>query len=222
MKALLRSIQSVAYHDIHRENFREVHQHLECLRNQGVSSCDLMVIPGHERNPESTREFSQWLYEMHKAGHRLWCHGWQHKADLTMPRSFAGRLALRLTGNEAELAGLSRSHVRYVLERAWTFWQHQGFPPPLGFVAPTWHAPRTLIPEAFRTGFQKVETRFFIHQRKDSTFSFPLSFFSGTRKQFLRNLHLANLGLRIYPSQCRLVLHPADFQWQEDLEKVLF
>jgi hypothetical protein len=228
----------VALHDVRASELSQVARLVDELGRRGVPRLSLLVIPGGARGGSAEpgsedsgafQEFGSWLREQQGRGSELWCHGWRHRADPVLPRSEVGQWQCRLTGGEAELAGLAVRELEEMVKRALSAFAALQCGAPEGFCPPTWHAPRELRGCLARNGILRGERRLGLWEGRSTWGSFPLSLPSGGGPaRFRRAVELALLGLESDPEQARLArplewlplpfrlaLHPSDFATAE-------
>lgn len=193
-------------------NRRLVHEELEILAKWGFPRWTLLVVPAAE--PDQLQDFQTELMALRDHGHELALHGFRHKASPDSPRSMAGRLALRLTGQEAEFAGLSIADSRLLLEEAIRAWDRLGLGRAEGFVPPTWHAPEHLADLARAIGWSFYEERFTLHLCdggwRGQVFSVPVSFAGLPKLLFPLFALVGRRLIPAFPGTPRLVLHPGE------------
>ena len=71
-------------------------------------------------------------------GYEILLHGVRHNADLFIKRNPIGKLALAISHNGAEFAGLNKKLSQMLLNRSIALWKAHGFGRPSGFIAPVW------------------------------------------------------------------------------------
>lgn len=122
------------FHDIAEANAPVVAEFLQALAKRNGGAFSLLIIP--EPMGSTLSELCrQWL----QSGHQLGLHGYRHVADTSLHRSRRGKIALCLTGNEAEFAGLGAADSQFLLHEALHVWDSLQLGKPPIFVAPTWH-----------------------------------------------------------------------------------
>lgn len=207
------------FHDVGAENAAAVVDILQQLAEAGWPRWALMVVPDATEVAMQTRvEFQQFLRAWRVQGHGLFAHGFRHRADAGLRRSWLGEQILALTGNEAEFAGLGRSDSLALLERARLAWEALEVGAAEGFVAPTWHANVYLKSQCRRIGWRFFGSRWFVHDLSDNTRRFSPAFsFAGLPEWSLDFVRLcarvyAWLGRHLPLPSARLVLHPSDLK----------
>jgi hypothetical protein len=153
------------------------------------------------------------LQRFRDEGHELCLHGFQHKANLSLKRSWLGRILQQLTHGEAEFAGLDEAGCRSVLEDSIRAWDWLGMGRAEGFVPPTWHAPELLAEIALDIGWSFYEERLVIHlqsQGRHRVASIPVSF--AGMPAFLHPLivWIGKVLVPVLSGVPRLVLHPGE------------
>ena len=203
----------LSYHDVTAENHSLVAQDLALLASWGYPRWTLMVVP--EAQGHLGEAFREQLSQFRDQGHELALHGYKHRADLSLKRSLAGKIALLLTRQEAEFAGLSVADSLSLLEDSIRSWEHLGLGSATGFVPPTWHAPEHLAEQALRVGWRFYEERFYLHLQKSGItiqrWSIPVSFaglpsWSHVFVRFMASLASCTGGV------ARIALHPGDLK----------
>ncbi len=201
------------YHDVTVANFSEVAGHLELLGAQGVPCWSLMVVPDVAgAGPGQVAAFAEQLRCWRNAGHSLCVHGMRHRALAGLARSCQGRLALRLTGNEAEFAGLGFTDSEALLQEALRAWDALQVGPAEGFVPPTWHDNPYLFAQCQQAGFVHYGARTWVWNA-DRGWQKSISWsFAGLPEWSLPGVRaFAKVAARLLPGLPRLVLHPCDF-----------
>lgn len=202
----------LSYHDVCSSNVELVASELDLLAKWGAPKWTLLVVPYAEN--DEIASFREALLAWKAQGHELALHGFKHRADLSLPRDFWGKLALHFTGQEAEFAGLNAVDRAQVLENAIRAWDRLGLGGAKGFVPPTWHAPEALAQQALQVGWLFYEERLRIHfgcaSRRGHQGSIPLSLagLSPMAQRFA--LFFANTILPFLPGIPRIVLHPGE------------
>ncbi len=199
-----------AVHDVGISHFDQVRFLVEKLYQLAGKPFSLLVIPYLGNAPEEKKQaFVQQLKDWENRGFEFLLHGYTHAADPNPARTLRGKLALKLTGGEAEFAGLPEASSRAQFELARNAWEQLGLENPAGFVPPTWHA-NSFLKNQVLENYEWYEDRFFLYSKADRVFS-PAVSFAGIPKPALA---LA----AIYWKACvhlpftlpRLTLHPAD------------
>jgi len=201
----------LSYHDVTALNHALVARDLDLLASWGYPHWTLMVVP---EAPRALRDaFCEQLSAFRKQGHELALHGCKHRADPTLKRSLSGRIALHLTGQEAEFAGLDATDSLNLLEASIRNWEHLGQGAAAGFVPPTWHAPEQLAEQALRVGWAFYEERLFLYLqhlgRVRRRLSFPVSF-AGLPSWTHGLIRFSAQIISYTGGVPRLALHPGD------------
>ena len=97
----------LCYHSFSVNNFKKASVQIRKLAEAAGSPISIAVIPAFGAAPESEAEqFREELDKFVKEGYEIMLHGARHRADLSLNRSIAGKLALLVSNNEAEFAGI--------------------------------------------------------------------------------------------------------------------
>ncbi len=202
----------VAFHDVCPENCEWIATELALLESLGVTTCALGVIPHAEG--ESIPKFRAQLLRWQDQGYEFLLHGYRHQANVDSPRSLGGRMALRMTGGQAEFAGLSEGQSAKLLEEAIRSWDRLGLGRALGFVPPTWHANSQLPFQALQVGWSVYEARFSLMVQgspvPQNIFSIPASFAGLGPMSGALARKLAKYVVPHLPGIPRLVFHPGE------------
>ena len=95
----------LCYHSFSVNNFKKASVQIRKLAEAAGSPISIAVIPAFGAAPESEAEqFREELDKFVKEGYEIMLHGARHRADLSLNRSIAGKLALLVSNNEAELS----------------------------------------------------------------------------------------------------------------------
>jgi len=203
------------FHDIDAENFANIEG---ILKESGAGKrWNLMIIPFNEGvQPSVLKAFGEQLLKWKGEGHSLYLHGYRHKADKILKRSLLGRLALSLTNNESEFAGLSKEDSKMLLTKALQEWQKLNAGEPQGFVPPAWYGSRMLLELCKDFGFENYNGRFILwNKSRGSRFSVPFST-AGLPRFTIPVVNLCEkIYLRIYKifsflPMIRIVRHPVE------------
>ncbi len=202
----------LCYHDFSVRNFRDAQRHVRQISDVAARPITVAVIPAVEGFSESEIvKFRNALSELLESGCELLLHGARHFAQ-TSNRSLSGRLALRLTGNEAEFAGLDEWDSFALLETACREWERLGFEPLSGFVPPAWYGNPFLLKQA-HSRFEFFEGRCAIKKRSSGRVISPALSFAGLPEVSLGGVRaFSKLVLRVPLAAPRLVFHPVDFE----------
>lgn len=207
----------LCYHDFSVSNASRAAEQIRALSSLAKAPITVAVIPLTEgASPCDVERFLTELERLNSEGFELLLHGFRHRASPEIRPNIWGKFALRLTGHEAEFAGLSASDAWTLLLRAEASWKNFGVGNPKGFVPPAWYGSGALKRLVSESGLEFYEDRFAIY-RKDSAekfrriFSPALSFAGLPTKTLSTAVALSRLALRMPFAAPRLVFHPVDF-----------
>ena len=116
----------LCYHSFSVNNFKKASVQIRKLAEAAGSPISIAVIPAFGAAPESipafgaapeseAEQFREELEKFVKEGYEIMLHGARHRADLSLNRSIAGKLALLVSNNEAEFAGIDERFTRQAL-----------------------------------------------------------------------------------------------------------
>jgi len=129
----------LCYHSFSVNNFKKASVQIRKLAEAAGSPISIAVIPAFGAAPESEAEqFREELDKFVKEGYEIMLHGARHRADLSLNRSIAGKLALLVSNNEAEFAGIDERFTQALLKRSLALWKAHGTGKPSGFIPPIW------------------------------------------------------------------------------------
>ncbi|MBO5423543.1 MAG: DUF2334 domain-containing protein [Fibrobacteraceae bacterium] len=202
----------LCYHDFSIDSAQIVFSNIQKIKSFTGKSFPVLVVP-NTSNASSLKisEFSSMLKELENDNFELLLHGCTHHANLTQKRTLYGRFALSLTQNEAEFAGLSEKDSLESLNQAYQYWQNLDLKPPVGFVAPTWHANPFLKKQVLKKNIIFEERLKIISPTGKSIYS-PVVSFAGIPSLTLPlAFAYGNLIMGSKIGVPRLALHPVDF-----------
>ena len=166
----------------HVNNFKKASVQIRKLAEAAGSPISIAVIPAFGAAPESEAEqFREELDKFVKEGYEIMLHGARHRADLSLNRSIAGKLALLVSNNEAEFAGIDERFTQALLKRSLALWKAHGNGKPSGFIPPVWFGNKYLKEQAleifdyyedFHGIYQKVKGN--IKKTNSATLSFSI------------------------------------------------
>ena len=172
----------LCYHSFSVNNFKKASVQIRKLAEAAGSPISIAVIPAFGAAPESEAEqFREELDKFVKEGYEIMLHGARHRADLSLNRSFAGKLALLVSNNEAEFAGIDERFTQALLKRSLALWKAHGNGKPSGFIPPIWFGNKYLKEQAleifdyyedFHGIYQKVKGN--IKKTNSATLSFSI------------------------------------------------
>lgn len=172
----------LCYHSFSVNNFKKASVQIRKLAEAAGSPISIAVIPAFGAAPESEAEqFREELDKFVKEGYEIMLHGARHRADLSLNRSITGKLALLVSNNEAEFAGIDERFTQALLKRSLALWKAHGNGKPSGFIPPIWFGNKYLKEQAleifdyyedFHGIYQKVKGN--IKKTNSATLSFSI------------------------------------------------
>lgn len=172
----------LCYHSFSVNNFKKASVQIRKLAEAAGSPISIAVIPAFGAAPESEAEqFREELDKFVKEGYEIMLHGARHRADLSLNRSIAGKLALLVSNNEAEFAGIDERFTQALLKRSLALWKAHGNGKPSGFIPPIWFGNKYLKEQAleifdyyedFHGIYQKIKGN--IKKTNSATLSFSI------------------------------------------------
>jgi predicted deacetylase len=172
----------LCYHSFSVNNFKKASVQIRKLAEAAGSPISIAVIPAFGAAPESEAEqFREELDKFVKEGYEIMLHGARHRADLSLNRSITGKLALLVSNNEAEFAGIDERFTHALLKRSLALWKAHGNGKPSGFIPPIWFGNKYLKEQAleifdyyedFHGIYQKVKGN--IKKTNSATLSFSI------------------------------------------------
>ena len=139
----------LCYHSFSVKNFKKASVQIRKLAEAVGSPISIAVIPAMGAAPESEAEqFREELEKFVKEGYEIMLHGARHRADLSLKRSISGKLALLVSNNEAEFAGIDERFTQALLKRSLALWKAHGMGKPSGFIPPIWFGNKYLKEQA--------------------------------------------------------------------------
>ena len=172
----------LCYHSFSVNNFKKASVQIRKLAEAAGAPISIAVIPAFGAAPESEAEqFREELEKFVKEGYEIMLHGARHRADLSLNRSIAGKLALLVSNNEAEFAGIDERFTQALLKRSLALWKAHGNGKPSGFIPPIWFGNKYLKEQAleifdyyedFHGIYQKVKGN--IKKTNSATLSFSI------------------------------------------------
>ena len=206
----------LCYHSFSVNNFKKASVQIRKLAEAAGAPISIAVIPAFGAAPESEAEqFREELEKFVKEGYEIMLHGARHRADLSLKRSIAGKLALLVSNNEAEFAGIDERFTQALLKRSLALWKAHGTGKPSGFIPPIWFGNKYLKEQAlsifdyyedFHGIYQKVKGN--IKKTHSSTLSFSIlpTLLLGIAQTY------ACLKMLLPGGVHRLVFHDKDFR----------
>ena len=153
----------LCYHSFSVLNFKRTRNQIRKIADAAGSPISIAVIPAFGAAPESEAEqFREELEKFVDEGYEIMLHGARHRADLSIKR----RLALLVSNNEAEFAGLDERFTQALLKRSLALWKAHGTGKPSGFIPPIWFGNKFLKEQALEI-FDYYEDLHGIYQIKN-------------------------------------------------------
>lgn len=206
----------LCYHNFNVKNCKRASTEIRKIAAAVGSPITIAVVPSIGGVPESEAEyFCEQIEQFIQDGYEIVLHGARHRADLFVKRSFFGKVALWLSHNGAEFAGLSKRFSQALLDRGMALWNAHGLGKASGFVPPVWIDNKYLRAQALKH-FDNYEDMICIYKKKGEnvkTFGSPLITFSALPK-FLLGPYMA-IACFIFWAPAgtpRLVFHSEDFR----------
>lgn len=206
----------LCYHNFNARNFKKASIQIRKLAEAAGSPISIAVVPSIGGVPESeAEEFQETIQQFVKDGYEIMLHGARHRADLAVSRNLVGKIAMWISNNEAEFAGLNEKFTIALLKRSLALWKANGSGHPSGFVPPIWFGNRFLKDNALEI-FDYYEDLHYIYKREEAGHkrikSKALSF--SIVPNMLLGLSQTNACLQmLLPGGVhRLVFHDKDFQ----------
>jgi len=201
----------LSFHDVGIHNFDIVDSLIDEILFLAGTPFALLVIPNTKgETAERISAFKMQLIAWQQDGFELLLHGCYHGVRSDSNRSYPGRLALRLTNNEAEFSGLNEASSAALLEEALSFWETLEIGPPTVFVPPTWHSNPFLVSQVLDRSML-YEGRFWIQNKNKKYFSGVISFAGLPKIAIPATFAYAKSLLNTPVGIPRLALHPSDF-----------
>jgi len=139
----------LCYHSFSVNNFKKASVQIRKIADAAGSPISIAVIPAFGAAPESEAEqFREELEKFVNEGYEIMLHGARHRADLSLQRSIAGKIALLVSNNEAEFAGIDERFTQALLKRSLALWKAHGTGKPSGFIPPIWFGNKFLKQQA--------------------------------------------------------------------------
>ena len=166
----------LCYHSFSVMNFKRTRNHIRKIAEAAGSPISIAVIPSFGAAPESeAEEFREELEKFVEDGYEIMLHGARHRADLSLKRSLQGKLALMISNNEAEFAGIDERFTQALLKRSLALWKAHGTGKPSGFIPPIWFGNKFLKEQALEI-FEYYEDYHGIYRKVEVPFRHPQFF----------------------------------------------
>lgn len=206
----------LCYHNFNVNNCKKSAEEIRKIAAAAGSPISIAVVPSIGGVPESEADiFREEIGKFVQEGYEILLHGVRHNADLFIKRNPIGKLALCISHNGAEFAGLSKKMSQKLLERSIALWGAHGFGRPAGFIAPVWLGNNHIKKQVLKQ-FNFYEDLLYIYRKVGcsvkQSFSQILTF-SIFPKQMLWLVRLySKIALMFFRGTPRLVFHAGDFQ----------
>lgn len=220
----------VSLHDV-APRTRDVSQNiLETLRDTGVRTTSLLVVPNYHEKGSATEDksFVSWLRDLEERGHEIVIHGYFHerprRSGEGMREKFVTRFYTQDEGEffdldyEESLARISKARDEFKAARL----------SPIGFVAPAWLLSNAAECAARDAGMQYT-TRIdsvvdLLTDERESTRSLVYSTRSRWRRAASLGWNAALARILQMRDLARISIHPADFEapkvWAQILRSI--
>ena len=157
----------LCYHNFNVKNCKKSAEEIRKIAAAAGSPISIAVVPSIGGVPESEADdFREEIGKFVQEGYEILLHGVRHNADLFIKRNPIGKLALAISHNGAEFAGLNKKVSQMLLNRSIALWKAHGFGRPSGFIAPVWldnkHLKKQVLEE-----FNFYEDLFYIYRKED-------------------------------------------------------
>lgn len=172
----------LCYHSISASNYKRASAQIRKIADAAGSPISIAVVPSIGGVPESeAEEFREELEKFVNEGYEIMLHGARHRADLFIKRSLQGKIALWISNNNAEFAGLNERLTQTLLKRSLALWNANGSGKPSGFIPPIWFGNKFLKEQAleifdyyedYHGIYQKIDGK--IKKHASSTLSFSV------------------------------------------------
>jgi len=202
----------LCFHDLSVQNYEKVLPVLFDLKKI-AGTFSLLVIPCVEGETYSrVEDFRRVLAELQGEGFELALHGFRHRMDPSLERSFFGKLANRFANDEAEFAGLNYRDSAKLLDAAVGAWQGlMGLQKPAAFVAPTWYGNCSLKSQVIEQGMV-FESRISLVTPTKKRYNSMVTSFAGIPRTLEQTAIVGGDFIIASPiSVPRIALHPVDF-----------
>lgn len=212
----------LCYHDLSIRNAKLAVPQIRRIADVAKSPISVAVIPDEMQKESELDFFRTELESLSSDGFELLLHGTRHLAVKNSDRRLWGKMALSLTADEAEYAGLDECDSFRLLEQGIAFWEFLGLELPPCFVPPAWYGNPYLKKQVLHK-FRYYEDRFAVYKKigdplESELFSVkkrmsPALSFAGLPRFSLNVVQsLACLALQSPFGTPRLVFHPVDFE----------
>ena len=139
----------LCYHSFSVLNYKRASVQIRRIAEAAGAPISIAVSPSFGAAPESGAEqFREELEKFVQDGYEIMLHGARHRADLSLKRSLFGKIALWISNNEAEFAGINERFTQALLKRSLALWKAHGTGKPSGFIPPIWFGNKHLKKQA--------------------------------------------------------------------------
>lgn len=198
----------VSLHDLRADQWTGCQWAFELFEKFALTGVALALIPKRVEDRSLQEDFDRWCESLQDV---IWLiHGFSHKADPNLKRSFWGQKIQQYCHDQAEFAGLNRKDCQDLLLQSKSHWNQRLKIE--GFVAPTWHAPRLLKELCWENQWPIYESRLWLAKPEQRRFSFPISLPSLAHDNtWFNTIRMSLWAIKYLPMNLRIVLHPEDF-----------
>ena len=206
----------LCYHNFNVKNCKKSAEEIRKIAAAAGSPISIAVVPSIGGVPESEADaFREEIGKFVQEGYEILLHGVRHNADMFVKRNPIGKIALAISHNGAEFAGLNKKISQMLLNRSIALWKAHGFGRPSGFIAPVWLDNKHLKKQVLEQ-FNFYEDMFYIYRKVGSrvkqAFSQILTF-SIIPQPLLGAMQIfSRLALLLYRGTPRLVIHAGDMK----------
>lgn len=202
----------LSLHDVMPETFPQMEVILRTLKEAGIPSLTLLVVPGRAWTDAHLLR----LRALAAEGHELAAHGWCHNSG--PPRRLYHRVHARLLSRQvAEHLALDEESIMALMQRSWAWFPQHDLPEPSLYVPPAWALGPLPWNRLKETPFSRIEIlRGLLDVSTGRLHPLPLVGFeadSPFRAAALRLFNTSQLGWAGYGGRClRIGLHPHDYE----------
>lgn len=202
----------LCYHDFSAKNAVFAERQIQKISDAAGCPLSVAVIPQTKGlNSFDVETFRRRVAALENRGHEILLHGTRHLDDGRFHRNLLGKIALKLTANEAEFAGLGKEDSQLLLKESVKLLGTWRRALPRAFVPPAWYGNRFLKKQVL-SRFDFYEDRFAVYGRDSWKFSPALSFAGLSPVALKLSLAFAKTILQTPCGVPRLVFHPVDFE----------
>jgi hypothetical protein len=143
----------LSLHDVMPETLDRVEEILRLLRENRLSPCTLLVVPGKDWSETDLARLHAWTEE----GWPLAAHGWKHKAD-RIQGGYHRFHSMVLSRDVAEHLERDSKGILALMTSSGQWFLENGFPRPALYVPPAWALGFLRGPDRSAVPFPMVET----------------------------------------------------------------